>query len=174
MIFFIFSSSSAEKSVFSVAFKLSASWATELAPMMTLVTRSSFNSQASDISARVCPREAATSLSALILQRLVGQCFFLQESPLCHARIFGNTIQVAVGQQALRQRGEGDEAGSVPFGLLQDTFFFRFAVEEIVSALIEQAVYIPFFQVFVGKLGRLFGIFGDSYIECFALPYDIN
>ena len=32
--------------------------------MMTLVTRSSFNSQASDISARVCPREAATSLSA--------------------------------------------------------------------------------------------------------------
>ena len=50
-----------------MAFRLSASWVTELAPIMTEVTISSFSTHANAISARVCPRWAATSFSAFIL-----------------------------------------------------------------------------------------------------------
>ena len=61
--FSISCNSSPEKEILSNAFRLSINWATELAPINTLVTRSSFNNQASAISAKVCPRRAATSFS---------------------------------------------------------------------------------------------------------------
>ena len=57
------SNSSLEKSTFRKAFRLSSSCATELAPIMTDVTSSSFKTQAKDISANVCPRRWAISFS---------------------------------------------------------------------------------------------------------------
>ena len=66
------SSSSLEKSTFRKAFRLSSSCATELAPIMTDVTSSSFKTQAKDISANVCPRSAATRSKALIFSKIAS------------------------------------------------------------------------------------------------------
>ena len=75
--------SSAEKVVFSIAFRLSANWPTELAPIMTEVTKSSFSIHASAISARVWPRRIASAFSAWILLKTSSvSATFLRKPPL--------------------------------------------------------------------------------------------
>lgn len=61
--------SSSQNDVLSKDFKLSSICFTELAPIMTEATFSSFSNHANDISAKVCPRRAAISFKSLILRR---------------------------------------------------------------------------------------------------------
>ena len=68
----ISASSSGENVVLSKAFRLSSIWGTELAPMMTEVTRLSFSSQARAIWARDCPRRRAIWASRRSFASIVG------------------------------------------------------------------------------------------------------
>lgn len=85
-IWFISSSSSVVNLVLFSAFRLLDSCSTELEPMMTEVTDSSFSNHARAISARVCPRRQAISFSNLMRCSIcsVNDSFFRE--PLCDIR----------------------------------------------------------------------------------------
>ena len=106
--FSISCNSSRRKRYYPNAFRLSINWATELAPINTLVTRSSFNNQASAISAKVCPRRAATSFSLRAFSTASGVSSrgLQMTGRFRRTGILRNSTQILIRKQALRQRRE--------------------------------------------------------------------
>ena len=74
--------SSSVNEVLFIAFRLSSNCPTEVAPIMTEVTKSSFSTHANAISAKVCPRCSAISFRVLILHNTSSvNCSFLRKPP---------------------------------------------------------------------------------------------
>ena len=90
------------------------------------------------------------------------------------ARILGNAVQVAVGEQPLCQRREADESHSVLLRLMQDALFLGCTVEQVVASLVDEAGYIVFRQVSVAEGGGFGWPSGDAHIECLSLAHDID
>lgn len=104
--------SSSEKDACSSARRLSSIWATELAPIMTDVTRLSRSSHAKAISARGLAALPGDFMQAPDpFRHPVRQHVAPQRALRRHARAFRNTVQVTVGQQPLCQRRKGHEPG---------------------------------------------------------------
>ena len=97
----------------------------------------------------------------------------LEELLLRHPGIGRDAVQVAAGQEPLRQRREGDEAHAVLLGLVQDRPL-RLPVQDVVPALVDQARNIPVFQVLIGKGRGLRRVVGDARVQRLAGPDDIH
>ena len=109
-----------------------------------------------------------------LLESRFGECFLLEVSAMGDSGIVRDTVQVSVGEQSLCQWGEDNESGSVFLGLLEYACFFRFAVNQVVAALLNEARYIVGSQIVVCHLGGFFRPTGDAYVECFSLAYDVD
>ena len=97
-----------------------------------------------------------------------------QELALRHPGIGRNAVQVAAGEETLRQRGESDESDATFLRLVQDPFGFRPPVQQVVPALVDQAGNVPFFQVPVGESRGLRRVIGDPHIKGLAGPDDVH
>ena len=86
---------------------------------------------------------------------------------LVGARVAGNALQIAVGQQALRERTEGDAADALIAENIEQPVFNP-AVEHGVLRLMNQAGRAQIAQNFRGNGGLLRIIAGDAGVECLA------
>lgn len=93
--------SSSVNEVLFIAFRLSSNCPTELAPIMTEVTKSSFSTHANAISAKVCPRCSAISFRVLILHNTSSVNCSFKKTSTGNPGIFRNSVNVPVGQQSL-------------------------------------------------------------------------
>ena len=71
------------------------------------------------------------------------QLFFFKKTSTGNPGIFRNSVNdTGWSTDPCARRRESDESRTIFFGLLQNALFFRFAVKQIISSLIEQAMYI--------------------------------
>ena len=75
--------------------------------------------------------------SLYLCQEFWSQGAMLKEMLLCHTAVGRNAIEIAVGEQALSQRREADEANAVGMAIVEDAFFDRFAIDEVDATLID-------------------------------------
>ena len=61
----------------------------------------------------------------------------LKEMLLCHTAVGRNTIEIAVGEQALGQWREADEANAVGVAIVEYAIFDRLSIDEIDATLID-------------------------------------
>ena len=98
-----------------------------------------------------------------------GEYVGLEETTLRHARTLGDAMEIAVGEQSLRQRREGDETDTLLVAEVEDALVLRRTVEEIESALIDEEGYVALKQIVVGKLQGRERPAGYADIESLAL-----
>ena len=73
-----------------------------------------------------------------LLVQFLGQSGIVEESRIVsHATVGRNAVEIAVGQQALSQRAEGDKAFAQLEGGLFQAVLFNGAVEDVVLVLVD-------------------------------------
>ena len=73
-----------------------------------------------------------------LLVQFLGQSGIVEESRIVsHAAVGRNAVEIAVGQQALSQRAEGDKAFAQLEGGLFQAVLFNGAVEDVVLVLVD-------------------------------------
>ena len=108
------------------------------------------------------------------LQKFWREVFFLEGSFEADARIGRDAVQIAIGQHALRQRGERHETGAFALNFFQNAFFNGGAVEQVKTTLIAQTRHIAAAQILKGELRGLEGPAGDAHIERLALANNVH
>ena len=93
--------------------------------------------------------------------------------PPRRARVGRNAAEVARGEHALVQRREGDDARAVLAGLGDDALALDVARENVVFALMQQAMHVMLFEIGVA-LGRdIVRIVGDGGVEGLAALHNV-
>ena len=98
----------------------------------------------------------------------------LQEMLLCHAAIRWDAMEIAVGEQTLCQRREGDETDAVLGAIVEDALLLWRTVEHIEAILVDEQWPVTLLQILVGKLQCLQRPSTNAQIECLTLLHDVN
>ena len=144
------------------------SWATLLAPISTEVTRGSRKAQAMAICARDWPRPWAMSLRARMRARLSSLSMSRRERAVRRGPgAGGDTVEVSVGEETLRQDGEGDAPDAFGVEDVEEAVFDP-AVEHRVRRLVDEQRGAEPAEDGDGLGGALVGVRGDADVEGLA------
>ena len=108
------------------------------------------------------------------LEQLGGEHGALEELLLGHAAVGGYALQIAVGEQALCQGREGDEADALLCAEVGDARLLRCAGEHVQASLIDEQGHVVVLQVLVAVLQGFEGPVGDADVEGLALAHDVD
>ena len=108
-----------------------------------------------------------------LLQEFWSQGAVLQEVLLCHAAIGWDAVEIAVGEETLCQRREGDESDAVFVAVVEGSVFLWRTVEHVESVLEDEQRTVALLQILIGELQCLQWPSADAEIECLALLHDV-
>ena len=104
-----------------------------------------------------------------LLVQFLGQSGIVEESRIVsHAAVGRNAVEIAVGQQALCQRAEGDEALAQLEGGLLQTVLLDGAVEDVVFVLVDDERHVQFCQNCGGLFHRRTIVVGQTHVQGLA------
>ena len=108
-----------------------------------------------------------------LLQEFRSQGAVLQEVLLCHAAIGWDAVEIAVGEETLCQRREGDESDAVFVAVVEGSVLLRRTVEHVESVLEDEQRTVALLQILICELQCLQWPSADAEIECLALFHDV-
>ena len=104
-----------------------------------------------------------------LLVQFLGQSGIVEESRIVsHAAVGRNAVEIAVGQQALSQRAEGDKAFAQLEGGLFQAVLFNGAVEDVVLVLVDDERHVQFCQNCGGLFHRRTIVVGQTHVQGLA------
>ena len=109
-----------------------------------------------------------------LTEQLGGEHLVAEEFFFRHARILRDALQIAVGEQSLRQGREGDEAHAVVGAEVEDALLLRLAVEHVEASLIDEQWDVALTQIVVGRARGLEGPSRDADVEGLARADDVD
>ena len=104
-----------------------------------------------------------------------GEHFRFEKTSLAHTAVLRNAaLQIAVGQQSLRQGREGDKTQAVVAALLKDAFLQWSLVQHVQAPLVNEGRNIPFAQVLYGRLQRMQGPSRNADVQSLARAHYVH